>query len=320
MSELRAMQAVYNDHTTTLQQTLSTRWLSFRGAVGAIRKSYLPLLEVPGNLMEDGCASAGGLLKAVKSSKFAYLTWFLSDALDILTTLCLSFQRSDLNIADVGPLVVSCRQSIKSLKTRPGAHLESLLGGYNETEGMLSVVQGEHTIALPLSERQVLSLHSTANQFLQSVCDNLSARFPDMEIVDALAIFDPRNLPAPGTEALDTFGLDAVGTLVCHFRDMEDPGGSILLRPAQVQCEWRICRSLMSTSYRDKTLEEFATEFCRRHAPTLGQIWILLAIAATLPASTAGCERGFSTQNRLKTKLRNRLPEGKLELLMRLSI
>lgn len=47
---------------------------------------------------------------------------------------------------------------------------------------------------------------------------------------------------------------------------------------------------------------------------------ILLASAVTLPASTAGCERGFSTQNRLKTKLRNRLLEGKLDTLMRLSI
>ena len=50
------------------------------------------------------------------------------------------------------------------------------------------------------------------------------------------------------------------------------------------------------------------------------EVSTMLAIAITLPASTAGCERGFSTQNRLKTKLRNRLLEGKLDILMRLSI
>ena len=55
----------------------------------------------------------------------------------------------------------------------------------------------------------------------------------------------------------------------------------------------------------------------------LTHIKILVAIAATLPASSAGCESEFSTQNGLRTKLRNRLLElleGYPDILMLLLI
>ena len=45
----------------------------------------------------------------------------------------------------------------------------------------------------------------------------------------------------------------------------------------------------------------------------------LASIALTLPVSTADCERGFSTMNRIKTNPRNRLKTTNLDLLIRLS-
>ena len=60
--------------------------------------------------------------------------------------------------------------------------------------------------------------------------------------------------------------------------------------------------------------------FERDHATTFPHFAVLISVAVALRVTNAGCERGFSTQNRLKTKLRNRLLEGKLDILMRLSI
>lgn len=45
----------------------------------------------------------------------------------------------------------------------------------------------------------------------------------------------------------------------------------------------------------------------------------LLIIGLTLPLSTAVCERGFSTQNRIKLKKRVRLGDDHVETLTRLS-
>ena len=50
--------------------------------------------------------------------------------------------------------------------------------------------------------------------------------------------------------------------------------------------------------------------------PTLSK---LASIILTLPISTANCERGFSTMNRIKTDPRNRLKTFTLDMLIRLS-
>ena len=50
--------------------------------------------------------------------------------------------------------------------------------------------------------------------------------------------------------------------------------------------------------------------------PTLSK---LASITLTLPISTANCERGFSTMNRIKTDPRNRLKTFTLDMLIRLS-
>ena len=50
--------------------------------------------------------------------------------------------------------------------------------------------------------------------------------------------------------------------------------------------------------------------------PTLSK---LASIALIVPVSTADCERGFSTMNRIKTDPRNRLKTTTLDKLIRLS-
>ena len=45
----------------------------------------------------------------------------------------------------------------------------------------------------------------------------------------------------------------------------------------------------------------------------------LAVLCLVTPLSTATCERGFTTQNRIKTKLRNRLQSKRLDILLRIS-
>ena len=57
--------------------------------------------------------------------------------------------------------------------------------------------------------------------------DNLAIRFPDMELVNSLSVFDPRNLPPPvGDEALDSYGNRQIQLLADHFLE-KGVGGDI---------------------------------------------------------------------------------------------
>jgi len=50
------------------------------------------------------------------------------------------------------------------------------------------------------------------------------------------------------------------------------------------------------------------------------QLTMLAIIGALVPVSTAECERAFSSMNRIKTEIRNRLKTSTLDCLMRISI
>ena len=67
----------------------------------------MPLVEALGEREEGGCAPARGLLREIKQGQFVYAVHFLTDALAILNKLSLCFQKSNLNIAYIGPLVTS---------------------------------------------------------------------------------------------------------------------------------------------------------------------------------------------------------------------
>ena len=109
------MQNVLDDHSVSLQQTFSTRWLSSRGAVDALRKNYVPLFAALAEWADEGCATAQGLHKAVGKGTFLPATSFLSDSLAVLTKLSLFFQKASLNVIDVSPMVVSTRQAMQAI-------------------------------------------------------------------------------------------------------------------------------------------------------------------------------------------------------------
>ena len=68
------------------------------------------------------------------------------------------------------------------------------------------------------------------------------------------------------------------------------------------------------------SLKEFAKELCYFYFDTYPDFCILMQYLLVVPLNSASCERGFSVQNMIKTKNRNRLGEGRLDALMRVCI
>ena len=84
--------------------------------------------------------------------------------------------------------------------------------------------------------------------------------------------------------------------------------------------EWILLRSLMSTAHRGMNCEQFVSSLFAKHANEFPALCVVASAAAALPVTNASPERGFSTPNRILTKLRNRLLEGTVDQLMRISI
>jgi hypothetical protein len=116
--------------------------------------------------------------------------------------------------------------------------------------------------------------------YLHKLIENLKERFPAVELISAFGILNP-------SEEWKHFKVFLAG-----------------------------CRSEVSTI---KELAEFllSTPSRRQLFPNMSE---LLVRGLLLPISTADCERGFSSMNRIKTSPRNRLKAKTLEQLMFISI
>ena len=69
-------------------------------------------------------------------------------------------------------------------------------------------------------------------------------------------------------------------------------------------------------SYKALTFDQFAKLLITEFEEEYPDFVVLTKIALIIPVSSAPCERGFSVQNALKTKVRNRLNPGRLNRLM----
>ena len=86
--------------------------------------------------------------------------------------------------------------------------------------------------------------------------------------------------------------------------------------------EWEGFKRLIKNNYASKTMRHVFKLLCTNHSlrDMFPQLSKLATIGALIPVSTAECEHAFSSMNRIKTELRNRLKTSTLDCLMRVSI
>ena len=84
---------------------------------------------------------------------------------------------------------------------------------------------------------------------------------------------------------------------------------TLILMPLQARLEWEKLKTTMFEAYRGTTLRKFLQDLAFNNTlrDLFPQLSRLASIALIIPVSTAECERCFSSMNRIKTDLRNRL-------------
>ncbi|KAI4822431.1 hypothetical protein KUCAC02_007982 [Chaenocephalus aceratus] len=110
----------------SLKQPSATRWLSLDRAVKGIRANWVALvLELQEEEADKDCPVAKGIRKRLQTLMFPALTHLLTDVLAVVNRMNLTFQKEDVNISSIQPVVNMTLASLEDLMNGPAISLDA---------------------------------------------------------------------------------------------------------------------------------------------------------------------------------------------------
>ncbi|XP_052249683.1 zinc finger protein 862-like [Dreissena polymorpha] len=324
----------------------SVRWLSMEHAVQVVYRTYPALVMA----LEREAAfepAAKGLLQDVNQFKFIAITHLMMDILPQMTLLSKKFQEESVDFSLIKPVIRSSCESLLDLLEVSGVFVEKLskfvhvgdhkvtysrplsesdCNSVNEqiqqnihfkgfTESDIDASDGEDddenvgfTPELRYYTQQKHVLDSIGHQYIQKLTDNLIDRFCDTNILECMKVLIPSNISE--AESVTKYGLDELDKLIEHF-EMHLP------QKENARSEFQTYKRLVKGSYSKMSVTQVLRILVKGN--DLPNIVMLLKCCVVIPMTSVQCERGFSTQNRIKSKSRTSLKSKALDDLMRIS-
>ena len=302
------------------------RWLS-RATSCSSAETCLPSIfahlqevrdDTDGNDSAQSRATAGDLFTRVSSFLWVAMLLFMTDILALMAILSRHFQHDDYSIDEVTDnvnLTIKVLQT-KYLRDSPsfGPKLHNFLAHARTqfpAEDNFSPSFTWKGVTFHVEQADYDQLTDLCVKFATSIRDGLTERFPNIPLLDAFSVFDPKHLNVDGLNVLPAnYGLENINTLLDHFTDIDRDAFLV---------EWQLVCERMWIN-RQKTKKEFWTPILRV-APNIFPLTIqLVVVDAVAPLNTACCERGFSLANNIKTDLRNRMKTQLLNSLMQCNL
>lgn len=275
-------------------------------AVEAIVKCYEVLVVYFEDRSQED-VTASGIVRQLKSYRFVVSLHFLLDVLTTLGQLNKTFQILAYHPCD------ACQKVAEVCEVLKDRYLTELFRWGPKAAQCIENIEARIGGVI-VTEEEKTQLNKDCVDFVSKVVANLKSRFPhsNQGVVEAARIFDPGNLPKE--DSLSNYGEAEIDLLSYHYSDFIDRN--------QCQLEWEILKRCMSSNFRTMKLQEFSLklvvdEGLKIHYPFMSTS---AEIILTYPASTAQVERGFSTQNLIKNKTRNRLGSSHLDQLIRMKL
>ena len=263
-------------------------------------------------------ATADGLLRRINDVKFVGALVILNAVLPHLNSLSKIFQQNKIHYSCIKPTLQSTKANIANVREtmKPLADLKELIDGqYKDLELTLS----------PASEQYLTRLCVNYTNALEK---NLDRRVGEAApVLEAFSIFDPTALPKTTEPEFQSYGIESVKILAKQF----------IFNEEQMLAQWNNFKYVMaSDSWKPpqhilsggKATELPPTEWILRkmvrEQASLELSYSLLVdsakICLTQPISNAVVERGASAVKRIKTRLRNRMKNDMLSMLLHVSV
>ncbi|KAL2086047.1 hypothetical protein ACEWY4_017106 [Coilia grayii] len=285
----------------------ATRWLSLERAVKGIHNNWVALvLELEEEEAARDCPVAKGLRKQLQKYMFPALTHLLTDALAVVNRMNLTFQKEDVNISSIQPIMNMTLASLDDMVNEPG----------EAEKKFRQSVQDDKFSGITLTQPDAQAFSNLRTEYLAEITKSIKKRFPAEHlgiIADLDTVLNSSHYPGADC-ALKNHGLDALEHVCEYYGSPRGSAAPLVEKDRLIQDFLPMKRVLAGSgnpSFRGA---------CRLLITSLGEMFpdfrTLAEVALVIPVSSVAAERGFSLQNNIKTAMRSRLSEAKMQNLM----
>uniref|UniRef100_A0A3Q3EQL2 PR domain containing 11 n=1 Tax=Kryptolebias marmoratus TaxID=37003 RepID=A0A3Q3EQL2_KRYMA len=302
MAELRSTAPTLSEETEFLGDIRATRWIIGEpNVLNALIKDYL---EVVAHLKEissqtqraDAAAIALTLLQFLLDYQSVKLIYFLLDIIAVLSRLALTFQGEHLLVSQVEAKMEEAIQEIGQLVDCPGEYLQEFEENFRES------FNGVELKNLRVAESKFQSIREKICNRSQSI---LSQRLDPQSrsFSKACRVLDLCSWPDNHKE-LQAYGEEEIRIIFSHLESIPSAGqeeqaearGSLLV-------EWK---ELKADCCSRNASKEVMGHICRykQRFPLLNRV---VQVVKVLPSSTACCDRGRGSLQKMCKSNRSRL-------------
>ena len=322
------------------------RWLSMGACVLAVVRNYKALSV---HLSQDaalGNPVAIGLFQQMRKYKFVALMYLSADILAATNHLSKLFQHRDITFSAVRSSVEDCMSILQGFLTTDGTFLgkfhkelsEDPIGTFQGIEIDERAERGHQAQGEEIGQRA--SFHQTKTDLINNLLENLKQRFPQVLLLDAMQVFDPKAYPADIAD-VDSWGCNHLDTLLKHFGEEKTNVDGIqfvrMIDPVRCRGEFLTFKRRLHRNRGVNKVDEDGNQRFHFYRPTelfgvvfggphgednkvmFVSMYNLMAFCIFVMVGNAEAERIFSIQNRIKTHLRMNLTIERLDQLIRLS-
>ena len=314
-NRLRLLQEAVEDTPVALKQPNAVCWLSLLNAVDAIDKSWAALVAVLGEEAANQDPVAIGLSKRVECYQFVAYTCIMLDILPVFTKLSKAYQTDALEYDKFSMMLKTTKDSLVAMNNPDNAgmlHFQHLQNSAVDADGKLEY----RGVSLKRSETVRNSATRVKALFIGELLAQVDRRFPKdgITLMDQLnTLFNPRRMNNLPPQDLAAYGVNELESVLKFFAKEEiiDSDRALqdflqfkqFVRRQEGVSQKALLHDLI-TSYQD-VFPDFVV---------FGNYFL------SIPLNSAACERGFSAQNRTKTRYRNRLGEARMSEILRITI
>ena len=302
-SKLEEIQKILEEPILKIKEVHSVRWLSYFDALSTVYRSLESLLSYFAQIEQNKDPKAAGLKKKIASEKFISITYMMMDAMAPVTILSQFFQTEDIDVGLVQVKLNFCIQDLKKVKNLNSPYLKKLNDDLKS-----GFFKNEHKVTKP-----VFNLKTITEEFVDNLIENIENRFPENDLLYAFSVLSMRTLSFLSSEEQENYGNEEIDVLCKHYGEPktlewtengapEENLSSAKIDPEKTR-EWaEVKQTVLAMKYPRDKMKDLWTLIVGNHKDQFPNISLLAQLAMTSAVHTAGCERGFSVQNKILTK------------------
>ncbi|KAM9376544.1 zinc finger protein 862 isoform 2-T3 [Pholidichthys leucotaenia] len=301
MGELRSTAPTLSEETEFLGDIRAVRWIIGEpNVLNALIKDYL---EVVAHLKEissqtqraDSAAIALTLLQFLMDYQSVKLIYFLLDIIAVLSRLAFTFQGEYLLVSQVEAKIEDAIQEIGQLADCPGEYLQEFEENFRDSFNGVALKN------LRVAESKFQSIREKICNRSQGI---LSQRLDlqSRSFAKACKVLDPSTWPQ-NHEDLQAYGEEEIQVIYNHLESIPSVGQEGTQGWGSLEVEWK---DLKADYYSMNGFKEVIGHICRykQRFPLLNQI---VHVVRVLPSSTACCDKGRGSLQKMCQSSRSRL-------------